>query len=306
MNITQPIQMRFNELIAGVRSDVAVKVYGDDLDQITATANRIAAVLRTVQGGADIKVEQTTGLPLLDVKLDKTAIARHGLNVSDVLDIISIAVGGREVGVVFQGDRRFHIVVRLPDALREDISVLENLPIPLPRDGSGEEAAASRPAFIPLKAVARFESEEGPNQISRENGKRRVVVQANVRGRDIGSFVAEAQQKIDARGADPARKLAGMGRTVRESHRRPQPTADRRSGLLLRHLPDAVHGARQRRAKHCWCSAAFRWQSTGGILALWLREMPFSISAAVGFIALSGVAVLNGLVMVTYINQLHD
>ncbi len=135
---TQPIQMRFNELIAGVRSDVAVKVYGDDLDQITNTANRIAGVLRTVQGGADIKVEQTTGLPMLDVKLNKTAIARYGLNISDVLDVVSIAIGGRESGVVFQGDRRFHILVRLPDALREDLTVLENLPVPLPAERTGE------------------------------------------------------------------------------------------------------------------------------------------------------------------------
>ena len=301
---TQPIQMRFNELIAGVRSDVAVKVYGDDLDQITATANRIAAVLRTVQGGADIKVEQTTGLPLLDVKLDKTAIARHGLNVSDVLDIISIAVGGRESGVVFQGDRSFHIVVRLPDALREDISVLENLPIPLPRDGSGEEAAASRPAFIPLKAVARFESEEGPNQISRENGKRRVVVQANVRGRDIGSFVAEAQQKIDAEVQIPPGSWLAWGgqfENLIAARNRLLIVVPACFFVIYLMLFTALGSAREALLVFSGVPLAV----SGGILALYFREMPFSISAAVGFIALSGVAVLNGLVMVTYINQLR-
>ena len=301
---TQPIQMRFNELIAGVRSDVAVKVYGDDLDQITATANRIAAVLRTVQGGADIKVEQTTGLPLLDVKLDKTAIARHGLNVSDVLDIISIAVGGRESGVVFQGDRSFHIVVRLPDALREDISVLENLPIPLPRDGSGEEAAASRPAFIPLKAVARFESEEGPNQISRENGKRRVVVQANVRGRDIGSFVADAQQKIDAEVQIPPGSWLAWGgqfENLIAARNRLLIVVPACFFVIFLMLFTALGSAREALLVFSGVPLAV----SGGILALYFREMPFSISAAVGFIALSGVAVLNGLVMVTYINQLR-
>jgi heavy metal efflux system protein len=301
---TQPIQMRFNELIAGVRSDVAVKVYGDDLDQITTTANRIATVLRTVPGSADVKVEQTTGLPLLDVKLDKTAIARHGLNVSDVLDIVSIAVGGRETGVVFQGDRRFHILVRLPDSLREDISVLENLPIPIPRDATGEETGTIRPAFIPLKAVARFESEEGPNQISRENGKRRVVVQANVRGRDIGSFVAEAQQKIDGEVQIPAGSWLAWGgqfENLIAARNRLLIVVPACFFVIFLMLFTALGSTREALLVFSGVPLAV----SGGILALYFREMPFSISAAVGFIALSGIAVLNGLVMVTYINQLR-
>jgi heavy metal efflux system protein len=301
---TQPIQMRFNELIAGVRGDVAVKVYGDDLDQLTAIANWIAAVLRSIPGGADIKVEQTTGLPLLDVKLDKTAIARHGLNVSDVLDIVSIAIGGRESGVVFQGDRRFHILVRLPDALREDVSVLENLPIPVPRDATTDSVGGGRPAFIPLKAVARFESEEGPNQISRENGKRRVVVQANVRGRDIGSFVAEAQQRIDAQVQIPAGSWLAWGgqfENLIAARNRLVLVIPACFFVIFLLLFTALGSAREALLVFSGVPLAV----SGGILALYLREMPFSISAAVGFIALSGVAVLNGLVMVSYINQLR-
>jgi len=300
---TQPIQMRFNELIAGVRSDVAVKVFGDDFDQINATANRVAAVLRTVSGGADVKVEQTTGLPMLDVKLNKPAIARYGLNVADVLDVVSAAIGGRESGVVFQGDRRFHILVRLPDRLREDISTLENLPIQVPRD-SGEEGAGSRPSFIPLKAVATFEIGEGPNQISRENGKRRVVVQANVRGRDIGSFVAEAQQKIEAQVSVPAGSWliwGGQFENLLAARSRLLVVVPACFFVIFLMLFTALGSAREALLVFSGVPLAV----SGGILTLYLRGMPFSISAAVGFIALSGVAVLNGLVMVTYIKQLR-
>ena len=301
---TQPIQMRFNELIAGVRSDVAVKVYGDDLDQITDTANRVASILRTVPGGADIKVEQTTGLPMLDVRLNKTAIARYGLNVADVLDIVSIAIGGRESGVLFQGDRRFHILVRLPDSLREDLAALENLPIPVPRESGTEEAPATRPAFIPLKAVATFISEEGPNQISRENGKRRVVVQANVRGRDIGSFVAEAQGKIDTQLQIPAGSWLAWGgqfENLIAARNRLLVVVPACFFVIFLMLFTALGSAREALLVFSGVPLAI----SGGILTLYLREMPFSISAAVGFIALSGIAVLNGLVMVTYINQLR-
>ena len=300
---TQPIQMRFNELIAGVRSDVAVKVYGDDFDQINATANRVASVLRTVPGGADIKVEQTTGLPMLDVKLNKPAIARYGLNVADVLDVVSAAIGGRESGILFQGDRRFHILVRLSDRLREDLAQLENLPIQVPRDGA-DEGAGTRPAFIPLKAVATFELGEGPNQISRENGKRRVVVQANVRGRDIGSFVAEAQQKIDAQVAVPPGSWltwGGQFENLLAARSRLLIVVPACFFVIFLMLFTALGSAREALLVFSGVPLAI----SGGILTLYLRGMPFSISAAVGFIALSGVAVLNGLVMVTYIKQLR-
>jgi len=300
---TQPIQMRFNELIAGVRSDVAVKVYGDDFDQINATANRVAAVLRTVAGGADIKVEQTTGLPMLDVKLNKAAIARYGLNVGDVLDVVSAAIGGRESGVVFQGDRRFHIVVRLPDRLREDIAALESLSIQVPKENT-EEGSGSRPAFIPLKAVASFEVGEGPNQISRENGKRRVVVQANVRGRDIGSFVAEAQKKIDAQVTVPPGSWLSWGgqfENLLAARSRLLIVVPACFFVIFLMLFTALGSVREALLVFSGVPLAI----SGGILTLYLRGMPFSISAAVGFIALSGVAVLNGLVMVTYIKQLR-
>ena len=299
---TQPIQMRFNELIAGVRSDVAVKVFGDDFDQMTSTATKVASVLRAVDGAADVKVEQTTGLPMLDVKLDKDAIARNGLNVSDVLDIVSIAVGGREAGMLFQGDRRFQILVRLPDKIRDDIDALGNLPIPLPKpDGAAD---SSRPSFIPLKSIARFDIEEGPNQISRENGKRRVVVQANVRGRDIGSFVAEAQSKIDAEVKVPAGEWltwGGQFENLQAARNRLLIVVPACFFVIFLMLFTALGSVRESLVVFSGVPLAI----SGGILTLYLRGMPFSISAAIGFIALSGIAVLNGLVMVTYINQLR-
>lgn len=301
---TQPIQMRFNELIAGVRGDVSVKVYGDDFEQLTDTANKVAGVLRTIQGGADIKVEQTTGLPLLDVKLNKDAIARHGINVADVLDVVSVAIGGKEVGAVFQGDRRFHILVRLPDRLREDLATLENLPIPIAREGSGDEARGSRPAFIPLKAVASFEITEGPNQISRENGKRRVVVQANVRGRDIGSFVAEAQNKIAAQIKVPPGswlEWGGQFENLLAARNRLLIVVPACFFVIFLMLYTAFGNAREALLVFSGVPLAI----SGGILTLYFSGMAFSVSAAVGFIALSGIAVLNGLVMVTYINQLR-
>jgi cobalt-zinc-cadmium resistance protein CzcA len=297
---TQPIQMRFNELIAGVRSDVAVKVFGDDFDQLGETAIKVANALRGVPGAADVKVEQTTGLPLLDVKLDKQAIARYGLNVSDVLDIVSIAVGGREAGLVFQGDRRFDIIVRLPDRLRNDLATLENLPVPIPHT----DGEAGKTTFIPLKTLARFEVEEGPNQISRENGKRRVVVQANVRGRDIGSFVEEAQRRIDAEVKVPPGNWltwGGQFENLQAARSRLMIVVPACFFVIFLMLFTAFGKVREALLVFSGVPLAI----SGGILTLYLRGMPFSISAAVGFIALSGVAVLNGLVMVTYINQLR-
>lgn len=297
---TQPIQMRFNELIAGVRSDVAVKVFGDDFDQLGNTANKIASVLRGVPGAADVKVEQTTGLPMLDVKLDKQAISRYGLNITDVLDVVSIAIGGRESGLIFQGDRRFNIVVRLPDRLRDDLASLENLPVPVPdTDGEG-----GRGSFIPLKSLAQFNVEEGPNQISRENGKRRIVVQANVRGRDIGSFVEEAQRSIDANVQVPPGEWitwGGQFENLQTARSRLLVVVPACFFIIFLMLFTALGRVRDALLVFSGVPLAI----SGGILTLYLRGMPFSISAAVGFIALSGVAVLNGLVMVTYINQLR-
>ncbi|MGD9649553.1 MAG: efflux RND transporter permease subunit [Dongiaceae bacterium] len=294
---TQPIQMRFNELISGVRSDVAVKVYGDDFKTMTETANKIASVLRSVEGAADVKVEQTTGLPMLDIDLNKDAIARYGLNIGDILDLVSSAVGGKEAGLVFEGDRRFPIVVRLPEAVRQDIPALENLPVPVPHE-DGE-----RGAFVPLKEVATFRLSEGPNQISRENGKRRVVVQANVRGRDIGSFVMEAQQKLDQQTKLPSGlwlDWGGQFENLVAAQNRLMIVVPACFFLIFMMLFTALGSAKQALLVFSGVPLAI----SGGILTLVLRDMPFSIPAAVGFIALSGIAVLNGLVMITYINDL--
>lgn len=296
---TQPIQMRFNELIAGVRSDVAVKVYGDDFETMIKTANAIASSLRSVEGAADIKVEQTTGLPMLDVDLKKDAIARYGLNVSDILDLVSASIGGREAGLIFEGDRRFPIVVRLPEGMRQDVSALENLPVPIPHE-SGDARS-----FIPLKEVAAFRLSEGPNQISRENGKRRVVVQANVRGRDIGSFVDEARQKLDADVKLPSGlwlEWGGQFENLQSARNRLLIVVPACFFLIFIMLFTALGSAKQALLVFSGVPLAI----SGGILTLYLRDMPFSIPAAVGFIALSGVAVLNGLVMITYINQLVE
>lgn len=294
---TQPIQMRFNELISGVRSDVAVKVYGDDFVVMTETANKIASILRSIEGGADVKVEQTTGLPMLDIDLNKDAIARYGLNVGDILDLISAAVGGKEAGLVFEGDRRFPIVVRLPDAIRQDIYALENLPVPVPHE-DGETGA-----FVPLKEVASFRLSEGPNQISRENGKRRVVVQANVRGRDIGSFVLEAQEKLAQETKIPSGlwlDWGGQFENLVAAKERLMIVVPACFFLIFMMLFTALGSVKQALLVFSGVPLAI----SGGILTLFIRDMPFSIPAAVGFIALSGIAVLNGLVMVTYINDL--
>jgi cobalt-zinc-cadmium resistance protein CzcA len=209
---SQPIEMRFNELIAGVREDLAVKVFGDEFAPMVRAANQIAAVLRGVEGTASVKVEEVSGLPFLEIKVDKGEIARRGLNLSDVQDAIGIAIGGRAAGLVLEGDRRFQIIVRLPDALRSDIEALKNLPIALPQTAPGAPAAT-----IPLHHIASFNLGEGPNQVSRENGKRLVAVTAEVRGRDIGSLVDEAQAKVARRVTLPPGYWLGWGDNSRIS-----------------------------------------------------------------------------------------
>ena len=193
---TQPIQMRTNELISGVRSDVAVKVYGDDLDRLVSVATQVEKVMRKVAGAEDVKAEQTTGLPLLTITPDRQALARYGLNPGDVQETVATAIGGEVAGQLFEGDRRFDLVVRLPEALRQDPATLSDLPIPLKFDGEADESSRGAtwrgglPHTVPLREVAQVKVQLGPNQINRENGKRRVVVTANVRDRDLGGFVA--------------------------------------------------------------------------------------------------------------------
>ncbi|KWV57249.1 cation transporter [Bradyrhizobium macuxiense] len=297
---TQPIQMRFNELLAGVRSDIAVKVFGDEFEPMQKAANEVAAALRTVPGATDIKVEQASGLPVLEIKVDKAAIARRGLSASAVQDVIGAAVGGQDAGVVYEGDRSFDIVVRLPESVRSDLEALSNLPVALP------QATPSTPVqSLPLNRVAKFSFTEGPNQISRENGKRRIVVTANVRGRDLGSVVEEAQAKVAQSVKLPPgywMTRGGQSENLAAARQRLTIVVPACFAMIFLLLLAAMGSARDA----LLVFSAVPLALTGGIAALWLRGMPFSISAAVGFIALSGVAVLNGLVMLSFVRQLRE
>ncbi|OBY85850.1 efflux RND transporter permease subunit [Delftia sp. JD2] len=295
---SQPIQLRFNELISGVRSDVAVKIFGDDMAVLEKSAQTVAGMLQQIAGASEVKVEQTTGLPMLTVQIDREKASRYGLNMGDVQDAISTAMGGTEAGTVFQGDRRFDIQVRLPDAVRNDLQALSRLPIALPRGADG------RIGFVPLSAVATFETAPGPNQVSREDGKRRIVVSANVRGRDMGSFVGEAQQKLQGLSLPPGywTRWGGTFENLESATRRLQivvPVALLMVFVLLFAMFGNVRDG-------LVVFTGIPFALTGGILALWLRDIPLSISAAVGFIALSGVAVLNGLVMISWIRTLRE
>ena len=293
---TQPIQMRFNELISGVRSDVAVKVFGDDMAVMHSTAEEISKVLSNIQGGEDVKVEQTTGLPMMTVNIDRQKIARLGVNIADVQEAISIAMNGREAGTVFHGDRRFDIVVRLPDETRADIEAFKRLPIKV----ASSEAA---PVYLLLGEVASIDIAPGANQFSRENGKRNVVITANVRDRDIGSYVAEAQQRIQQEVKVPTGYWLNWGGTFEQLQSASQrlqvvvPLA-----LLLVFV--LLYAMFNNFKDGLIVFTGIPFALTGGVLMLWLRDIPLSISAGVGFIALSGVAVLNGLVMISFIRQL--
>ncbi len=296
--ITQPIQMRFNELISGVRSDVAVKLFGDDMAQLQRSARQVEKLLQQVPGAADVKVEQVDGLPTLSLELKRAAIARHGLSSGEVQDAIEIALGGRSAGYIFEGDRRFELVLRLPEAQRADLDAIAQLPVVLPGDGGPR-------GFVPLGELVEMRIAPGPNQISRENGKRRLVVSANVRGRDIGSFVAEAQAAIDGQLRLPSGYWLSWGGTFEQMQ-----SAERR---LLLVVPIALllillllQAALGRLRDGLLVFSGVPLALTGGVLALWLCGIPFSVSAGVGFIALSGVAVLNGLVMVSFIQQLRQ
>ncbi|TLP69713.1 CusA/CzcA family heavy metal efflux RND transporter [Pseudomonas nitroreducens] len=300
--LSQPIQLRFNELISGVRSDVAVKVFGDDMGVLNQTAEQIAGVLRQVQGSSEVKVEQTSGLPVLTVNIDRQRAARYGLNVGDIQDNVAVAIGGRQAGTLFEGDRRFDLIVRLPENLRSDIDALSRMLIPVPAPAN---ATDSRIGFITLGEVARLELVQGPNQVSRENGKRLVVVSANVRGRDIGSFVSEASGNIEQQ----VKLQAGYWTTWGGQFEQLQSAAQRLQivvpvALLLVFTLLLMMFNNVRDGLVVFTGIPFAL--TGGVVALWLRDIPLSISAGVGFIALSGVAVLNGLVMISFIRSLRE
>ena len=289
---TQPIQMRFNELISGVRADLGIKVFGDDLDQLVLTANDVLKAINQVPGAADARVEQVTGLPTLSVIPKRTALGRYGLNVVELQDWVSAAIGGESAGLLYEGDRRFELIVRLPETLRRDIDRLAFLPVPLP---NGD--------YIPLEEVATLDISPGPAQISRENGKRRVVVTANVRGRDLGSFVTEVKTSINNDVDIPPGYWLDYGGTFEQLE-----SASQRLAvvvpitllIIIGLLVMAFGSLKDALIIFTGVPLAL----TGGVLSLWLRDMPLSISAGVGFIALSGVAVLNGLVMLAFIRDL--
>jgi len=299
---SQPIQLRFNELISGVRSDVAVKIFGDDMDVLNDTAGKIAGVLGKVAGATEVKVEQSTGLPMLTVKIDREKTARYGLNIADVQDTVAMAIGGKETGTLFQGDRRFDIIVRLPEQERNDLDAIKRLPIPLQYSDGKSDGKVS---FIPLGEVADFDIAPGPNQVSRENGKRRIVVSANVRGRDLGSFVDDAARQISAQVKVPAGYWTAWGgqfENLQSATQRLQivvPVALLLVFVLLFAMFNNVKDG-------LLVFTGIPFALTGGVLALAMRGIPLSISAAVGFIALSGVAVLNGLVMIAFIRTLRE
>lgn len=310
---TQPVQMRMNELIAGVRADVAVKVYGDDLEQLMAIGDAVENLAGKVAGAADVKLEQVTGLPLLTITPDRAALARYGLSMQDVQETVSIAVGGGRAGQLFEGDRRFDIVVRLPEAMRTDIDRLHELPIPLrnvPMDPMSEglrpmNAGALAADYVPLGEVASLEIALGPNQISRENGKRRVVVTANVRGRDLGSFVTDLRAQVTDNIDLPEGYWIEFGGTFEQlisASKRLQLVVPAALIIIFGLLFMAFGSGRDALIVFSGVPLAL----TGGVLALWLRDIPLSISAGVGFIALSGVAVLNGVVMIAFIRKLRE
>jgi cobalt-zinc-cadmium resistance protein CzcA len=311
--LSQPIQLRFNELISGVRSDVGVKIFGDDLDVLAQVASQVQSVLQNVQGAADVKTEQIAGLPVLTVKLDRQALSRLGISVADVQNIVEIAVGGKSAGLVFEGDRRFDLVVRLPEQLRSDVEAIRALPIPLPVQETQPKATqaslGNSPLFqmryAPLSELAEVSVAPGPNQISREDGKRRIVVSANVRGKDLGSFVTDAQRQIGEKVKIPEGYWIGWGGQFEQLVSATQrlmivvPIALALIFLLLfislGSMADAL-----------LVFSGVPLALTGGIFALILRDIPLSISAGIGFIALSGVAVLNGLVIITFIERLRQ
>ncbi|GJL72712.1 MAG: cation transporter [Nitrosomonas sp.] len=313
---TQPIEMRFNELLTGVRADVAVKVFGDDMDVLLSVGEQIESVLKTVPGAADVRIEQITGLPILTVQMDRTKMARYGLNVQDVQDTIMIAVGGRSTGLIYEGDRRFELQVRLPEQIRSDIEALKSLPIRLPAATPLADGVAAQPnllpnavaipaVFVTLGDVASIEIVEGPNQISRENAKRRVVISANVRGQDLGSFVSEAQERVTEQVQIPAGYWTiwgGQYEQMISATDRLKIVVPIALGLIFTLLYIMFRNIRD----GLLVFSGVPFAVCGGIWALWLRDIPFSISAAVGFIALSGIAVLNGIVMLTFIRSLRE
>ena len=294
--ISQPIEMRFNELIAGVRGDVAIKLFGDDLDQLERVAAQVASAVGKVKGGVDLRVEQTAGFPTLEVQFDRDAIARFGLTVEEVANTVAAALGGREAGIVFEGDRRFDIVVRLDTVTRDNLDAIGALPVMLESDGSGPRTS------VPLRELARFQFTDGVNQVSRENGQRRIVVQTNVRGRDLGSFVGDARAVVEREVKLPPGVFIEWGGQYENLQ-----AASRRLSIVIPVVFALIFGILFMGLRSVTAAlavySAVPLGLAGGVFGLFLAGLPFSISAAVGFIVLSGVTVLNGLVVMTSIRE---
>jgi cobalt-zinc-cadmium resistance protein CzcA len=294
--VTQPIQMRFNELISGVRSDLGIMVFGEDLDQLAITAQEILEVVEGIEGAADARVEQTDGLPMLTLTPKREVLSRYGLSVRDAQHLISAAIGGEGVGLIYEGDRRFPLVVRLPEEMRLDMDRIGRLPIPVP-------TTANEAGYVLLSEVVETELVSSPNRISRENGQRRVVVSANVRGRDLGSFVAEVREAIASEIDIPPGYFVEYGGTFEQLE-----SASQRLTLVVPATLVLIFGlllivlGSVRDSLIIFTGVPLAL--TGGVLSLWLRDMPLSITAGVGFIALSGIAVLNGLVMLSFIKAM--
>ena len=295
-DVTQPIEMRFNELIGGVRSDVAVKIYGEDLTALASTADKVAGVLRKIPGASDVRVAQTDGFPTFDLAFDRAAIARYGLTVKDVADTVSAALAGRTAGQIFEGDRRFDVVVRLPRAERNDLDVLGAVPVMLPANAQGVRES------VPLRELVNFRFTQGLNEISRDNGKRRIYVEANVVGRDLGGFVSDAQKAIDQNVTLPAGSWIEWGGQFQNLQ-----AATQRLAIIVPLcfilIAAVLYIAIGNGLLTATVLTAVPLALAGGVFALVVRGIPFSISASVGFIAVSGVAVLNGLVLISAIKK---
>ncbi|UUS59078.1 MULTISPECIES: efflux RND transporter permease subunit [unclassified Acinetobacter] len=289
---SQPIELRFNELISGVRSDVGVKIFGDDMQVLNTEATKIAKIMQQVAGSSAVKVEQTSGLPLLNIEIDKALAAQYGLNVKSIQDTVAASVGGQSVGEILEGDRRFDFVIRLNDQDR-NVSTISQLPLKLPNGGS-----------IVLSNVATVSNVDGINQVSRENGKRRIVVTANVEGRDLGSFVAGMQTQLKQYALPSGYwiEYGGQFENLASAKARMQIVIPLALLTIFILLMAVFHNVKESLLVFTGVPFAL----TGGVLFLWLRDIPLSMSAGIGFIALSGVAVLNGLVMLTFIKELGD
>ena len=289
---SQPIQLRFNELISGVRSDVGVKIFGDDMQVLNTEATKIAKIMQQVAGSSAVKVEQTAGLPLLNIEIDKALAAQYGLSVKSIQDTVAASVGGQSVGEILEGDRRFDFVIRLNDQDR-NVSTISQLPLKLPNGGS-----------IVLSNVATVSNVDGINQVSRENGKRRIVVTANVEGRDLGSFVADMQTQLKQYALPSGYwiEYGGQFENLASAKARMQIVIPLALLTIFILLMAVFHNVKESLLVFTGVPFAL----TGGVLFLWFRDIPLSMSAGIGFIALSGVAVLNGLVMLTFIKELRD